>query len=116
MEDCRYSLDIYRSSRSLENWKKFKKIVKDTKRSFFNDKIQEITNKSRDLWELMNWIKRRKLPAIEAITHDGQPCLTLDSLWNALHNTFNTALNRQVNLNIINKIKNKPSQSWCQDR
>ena len=60
----------------------------------------------------MNWIKRRKLPAIEAITHDGQPCLTLDSLWNALHNTFNTTLNCQADLNIINKIENKPSQSW----
>ena len=79
-KDCRRSLDIYRSSRSLENWKKFKKIIKDTKRSFFDDKIQEITNKSRSPWELMNQIKRRKLPAIKAITHDGQPCLILDSL------------------------------------
>jgi len=60
----------------------------------------------------MNWIKRRKLPAIEAITHDGQSCLTLDSLWKALHNTFNTALNRQVDPNIINKIEYKPSQNW----
>ena len=59
----------------------------------------------------MNWIKRRKLLAIEAITHDGQPCLTLNSLWNALHNTFNTALNRQVNLNVINEIENKHSQN-----
>jgi len=60
----------------------------------------------------MNWIKRRKLPAIEVITHDGQPCLTLDSLWNALYNTFNTALNCQVNPNIINEIEHKPSQNW----
>ena len=59
----------------------------------------------------MNWIKR-KLPAIKTITYEGQPCLTLDSLWNALHNTFNTAFNQQVDLNVINEIKNKPSQNW----
>ena len=111
-EDCSHSLDNYRSSRSLENWKKFKKIIKDTKRSFFDNKIQEISNKSHGLWELMNWIKRRKLPAIEAINHNGHPCLTLNSLWNVLHNTFNTALNCQVDLNIINKIEHKPSQDW----
>ena len=29
-----------------------------------------------------------------------------------LHNTFNTALNWQVDLNVINKIENKPSQNW----
>ena len=60
----------------------------------------------------MNWIKRRKLPAIEAIKHNGLPCLSPKSLWNALHSTFNTALNHQVNINILNKIEHKPAQWW----
>ena len=111
-DECKWSLKNYRASRSLENWKKFKTTVKNVKRSYFNDKIQEIVNKSRGPWELMNWIKRRKLPAIEAINHNGQPCLTLDSLWNALHKTFNSAQNRQVDLNILDEIKRKPPQKW----
>ena len=45
-EEYSQALDKYRTIRSLENWKVFKKLVKITKRSFFNDKIQEIVNKS----------------------------------------------------------------------
>jgi len=60
----------------------------------------------------MNWIKQRKLPAIKAINYDGQLCLTLDSLWNALHKSFNSAQNCQVDLNILDEIKRKPPQKW----
>ena len=60
----------------------------------------------------MNWIKRWKLSAIETINHNGHPCLLPESLWNALHSTFNTALNCQVNLNILNEVEHKPSQQW----
>ena len=60
----------------------------------------------------MNWIKQRKLTAIEAIKHKGQLCLTLDSLWHVLHKLFNSAQNCQVDLNILNKIECKPSQRW----
>ena len=111
-DECSCSLNYYRVSRSLKNWKKFKNIVKDVKRSFFDKKIQEVVSKSRSSWELMNWIGRRKLPTIKAINHNGQPCLSPESLWNALHSTFNTALHRQVDLNILNEVERYPSVSW----
>jgi len=60
----------------------------------------------------MNWVKKRKLPATEAIKYNGSPCLSPDSLWNAFHNSFNTALNRQVNVDILNEIEFKPCQIW----
>ena len=60
----------------------------------------------------MNWIKKRKLSTIEAINYNGFLYLFPKSLWNALHSTFNTALNCQVDLNILNKVEHKLSQQW----
>ena len=60
----------------------------------------------------MNWVKKRKLLATEAIKYNGSPCLSPDSLWTALHNSFNTALHRQVNVDILNEIEHKPCQIW----
>ena len=107
IEECSRSLNNYRMTRSLNNWKSFKNVVKNVKRSFFNDKIQEVANKSHSPWELMDWISRCKLSATEAIKHNGHLCLFPESLWDALHSTFNTALNCQVDLNILSKIKCK---------
>ena len=56
--------------------------------------------------------QKRKLPPTEAITHFSQPCLTPKSLWTALHSTFNTALHRPINLNILDELAHKPRHSW----
>ena len=44
----------------------------------------------------MNWVKKHKLPAIEAIQHNGQLCIKLEDLWQALHLSFNSAQNHQI--------------------
>jgi len=60
----------------------------------------------------MNWVNKCKLPAMEAIKYDNQLCLSLDSLWNALHSFFNTVLHCQVDTNILDEIKNKQTLTW----
>ena len=106
-EKCSLALSNYRITRSLENWKIFKNKVKTTKWSFFNIKIQEITNKKQEPWELINWVNKCKLPTIEAIKYNNQQCLDIDNLWNALHSTFNIALHYQVDVEILDEIINK---------
>ena len=60
----------------------------------------------------MGWINKYKLLAIEAIKYNNQPCLTLDSLWNTLHSTFNTALNYYIDIRILDEVKYKPKMFW----
>ena len=79
-EDCNWSLKSYRTSRTLEDWKIFKKTVKSSKWSFFDFKIQKIANKKQESWELMSWINKCKLSATKVIKYNDQLCLTIDTL------------------------------------
>ena len=60
----------------------------------------------------MNSINRCKLPATNAINHNGSLCLSPESLWDTLYNTFNTTLHHQVDLNILNEINHKLTLQW----
>ena len=55
----------------------------------------------------MNWVHKWKLPTTEAIHFNSWPCIELDDLWQALHQSFNSAHNCQVNINILNEIQSK---------
>jgi len=48
-EDCHKDLNMYQQSRCLEDWNKFKRMVKKTKCIFFDEKINKITNKKYGL-------------------------------------------------------------------
>jgi len=61
----------------------------------------------------MNWINKHKLPATEAIKYNGNPCITTDSLWEALHTTFNSVLHRPIDKEVLNEIEPKPTTTWA---
>ena len=60
----------------------------------------------------MNWVSKYKLPATKAIKYEGQLYITSESLWRALHATFNTALHCQIDVKVLNKIGSKLTSNW----
>ena len=110
--NCSRDLEKYRLTRSLVDWKQFKKMVKSIKYVFFDQKIQEISNKIRDLQELINWIKKRNLPVVEAIKYNNCPCLEIHNLQNALYSIFNLAQDHHADINILNEISDKSTNKW----
>jgi len=79
-EDCKRNLAIYQQSGERYDWKSYRKSVKIAKQSFFDERIQEIASLNKRPWDLMNWVKKHKLPAMEAIKFNGQPCNNLNDL------------------------------------
>ena len=78
--DCTDSINKYRSNSSIDNWKNFKSIIWKSKIEFFDKKILEIASSNKRPWDLMNWVQKKSLPAIEAISYQGSTCDSLDKL------------------------------------
>jgi len=89
--ECTKSLSQYKLAKSHESWLLLRRAVKAAKRKFFDFWIDEIAGSNKRPWDLMECVKQRKLPAYEAIQYNGQPCHQMSKLWDALHNTYNSA-------------------------
>ena len=60
----------------------------------------------------MNWVKKHKLSAIKAIQYEGHPCIELEDLWKALHNSFNSAQMHEVDIHVLDEIPRKLVKEW----
>ena len=60
----------------------------------------------------MSWVKQRKLPAVEAICFQGQPCNDLPDLWSALHQSYNAASDRSIDLSVLDEVPSQATRSW----
>jgi len=111
-EECDRDLAIYWISRQRNNWIKYRKMIKMAKKNFFNSKIQEIILTNKRLWDLMNWIKKHKLPAMEAIKFNSRLYNNLGELWQALHQSYNSAQDYSIELQILEEIPSYLQIEW----
>ena len=79
-EECDRDLAVYWISRQINNWVKYRKMVKIAKKSFFYSKIQEVVLTNKRPWDLMNWIKKHNLSVMKAIKFNGRLYNHLDEL------------------------------------
>ena len=60
----------------------------------------------------MEWVKQCKLPACEAIQYNGQPRHQMSKLWDALHNTYNSASGQEVDLSVLDPLPTFQESDW----
>jgi len=69
-------------------------------------------SKNKQPWDLINWIKKCKLPTIETLQFNRCLCIELEDLWQAFYLTFNSAQNQHINSQLLNKISSKLLSKW----
>src|SRR5882762_6358025 len=111
-DECQEALISLRESKSLEDHKAFRAAVKAAKRAFFDALSEDIAVAKKRPWDVMSWVKPRALPSFEAISFEGEQCVTLDSLWGALHSTFNSASDRVVESGVLDTLLDLPAREW----
>jgi hypothetical protein len=111
-KECLEAIKRYRESHNPWHYKQFQLVVKDAKRTFFDKQINKVASLSKRPWDLMSWVKQRNLPPMESISFRDKLCNTLDSLWNALHSTYNVASGCKCEMESLNKWPAFPEREW----
>ncbi|CAA7267765.1 unnamed protein product [Cyclocybe aegerita] len=75
--------------------------------------LQEIATSRKRPWDLMEWVKQCKLPPCEAIRNGDQPCHDMDDLWDTLHGTYNSALDREYDASVLDELPDEPVCEWA---
>jgi hypothetical protein len=111
--DCNRAKASTMTSDLPANWMAFKRATRKAKRKHFDECIDEIAHTKLQPWDLMDWVSPCKTPPVEAILYQGVPCTSPDQLWNALHSTFNSALDRPIDLSVLgNKWESPSIRAW----
>lgn len=110
--ECQATLAKYHADGTVQNWKAFHKVIKNTKCKFFDSHIKEIADTTKRPWDLMEWVKERKNPPCEAIQFNGRPCHELSDLWDTLHNTYNAASDWAVEVDMLDELPDKQVRDW----
>jgi hypothetical protein len=111
-KECSEAIKRYRESYNPWHYKRFQLVIKDAKRTFFDKQINKVASLSKRPWDLMFWVKQRNLPPMESILFRDEPCNTLDSLWNALHSTYNTVSGHKCKMESLNEWPVSPEREW----
>ena len=90
-DECQKAYNEWKADDSAETRGAFRRLVKKTRRDFFDERIKDISETDKRPWDLMDWVKECKNPPCEAIQHNGQPCHNLNQFWGALHGTYHVA-------------------------
>jgi hypothetical protein len=67
-QECVDSLQAYRETRLPEDWKDYRRIMRQAKRDFFEERIHEVASTNQRAWDLMAWTRKRNLPSHESIS------------------------------------------------
>jgi hypothetical protein len=111
--DCTQAKDSAMLSDLPANWMAFKKSTNKAKCKHFDEHIDKIAHTNLQPWNLMDWVGPHTTPPVGAISCQGMPCTSPDQLWNVLHSTFNSALDRPVDMSMLgDKWESSSTRVW----